>query len=50
MQRMKQGDRFALADSAEYWADPMRPSFDPNRDYVDKPIKLTYQLPCREKG
>jgi murein DD-endopeptidase MepM/ murein hydrolase activator NlpD len=40
-------DRAAiLADPAMHWTDPKRPGFDPNKPYPDRPIKLTYPLPC----
>jgi murein DD-endopeptidase MepM/ murein hydrolase activator NlpD len=43
------GDRAAiLADPGMYWADPKRPGVDPNKHYPDRPIRLTYPVPCRK--
>ena len=39
-------DRSILADPALSWADPRRPGFDPGRSYAERPIRLTYPLPC----
>lgn len=35
-----------LADPAMYWVDPRRPGFDPSKSYPERPIRLTYPLPC----
>jgi hypothetical protein len=43
-------DRSILADPAVHWAEPPQPGFDPNRTYPDRPIWLTYPLPCKKTG
>lgn len=42
----READRSILADPALHWADPKRPGFYPRQTYPERPIRLTYPLPC----